>query len=257
MKLQLLSDVHIEFGDFEVSPAGDVLILAGDIGVIKTHKKEFEKLIRNATYSFEKVIFVPGNHEFYHGDYLGVHEFFRKINKEFDELEVLIYGNSVEYDGVTFIGGTLWSDLSNPMDEIIAKDRMNDFFVILNSDKGMDNYSGIGRWSPHDATLEHYATVQKIKETEIKDPNKTVVITHHSPSFQSVTEHFRGDKLNPAYHTSLENLILDMNPKYWFHGHIHQSVDYMIGDTRVMTNPRGYEGHFLNENFNPKFVVEI
>lgn len=46
-------------------------------------------------------------------------------------------------------------------------------------------------------------------------------------------------------------------PDLWVHGHMHNSVDYRVGATRVVTNPRGYAGHEINPNFNPQLVIEI
>jgi hypothetical protein len=31
--------------------------------------------------------------------------------------------------------------------------------------------------------------------------------------------------------------------KLWTHGHTHHKFDYMIGETRIVCNPRGYEGY--------------
>lgn len=31
--------------------------------------------------------------------------------------------------------------------------------------------------------------------------------------------------------------------KAWTHGHTHDNYDYMIGTTRIVCNPRGYDGH--------------
>jgi Icc-related predicted phosphoesterase len=88
---------------------------------------------------------------------------------------------------------------------------------------------------------------------------KTVVVTHHGPSYLSVAAQFKGDRYNGAYVTELGNEIVDAGgPNVWVHGHTHVSLDYMIGDvTRVVVNPRGYVGHELNDEFDPKMLVEV
>jgi len=63
--------------------------------------------------------------------------------------------------------------------------------------------------------------------------------------------------LTPAYASRLENLICAHEPALWVHGHLHDSVDYQLCETRVVCNPRGYLGHALNPNFNPSFVVDV
>ena len=47
------------------------------------------------------------------------------------------------------------------------------------------------------------------------------------------------------------------NMKLWIHGHVHNNFDYMIGDTRVICNPRGYEMYQENFEFKPDFEVDI
>jgi Icc-related predicted phosphoesterase len=89
-----------------------------------------------------------------------------------------------------------------------------------------------------------------------------IVVTHHAPHPKSVGPDFVGDKLNPLYASDLEELILDLKPALWCHGHMHSSSDYMIGDTRVVANPRGYSKPRSlelpeNSGFDPKFLVEV
>ena len=100
------------------------------------------------------------------------------------------------------------------------------------------------------------------KLEEFKD-TKTWVLTHHGPSYQSVHPKYRTAGIaNGAYVSDLDDLILD-NPqvKYWSHGHTHESMDYRIGECRVICNPRGYYNSYnnsgLNLNFNPNFEIEI
>ena len=64
--------------------------------------------------------------------------------------------------------------------------------------------------------------------------------------------------MNGAYSSDLNDFILD-NPqiKYWTHGHTHEPFDYMIGNTRVLANPRGYINYEDRaDNFKLK-TVEI
>ena len=65
--------------------------------------------------------------------------------------------------------------------------------------------------------------------------------------------------MNGGYHNHLEELIMDNTQiKYWVHGHMHDPVDYTIGETRVLANPRGYAGYEHNaEIFNPGFTFEV
>ena len=44
--------------------------------------------------------------------------------------------------------------------------------------------------------------------------------------------------------------------RLWIHGHTHFNVDYKIGQTRVVTNQRGYVDT-PNETFDPSLVLEV
>ena len=83
---------------------------------------------------------------------------------------------------------------------------------------------------------------------KIATENKTkqyVVVTHHAPSPISIAECYKHDTLmNGAFASDLSEFILDRPQiKMWTHGHMHNVSDYMVGDTRVVCNPRGYVGH--------------
>jgi Icc-related predicted phosphoesterase len=74
---------------------------------------------------------------------------------------------------------------------------------------------------------------------------KFVVVTHHAPTTLSIGAMYKHDTLmNGAFASDLTDFILDRPQiKLWTHGHMHNVSDYMIGDTRVVCNPRGYIGH--------------
>ena len=86
---------------------------------------------------------------------------------------------------------------------------------------------------------------------------QTVVVTHHSPSFQSIPEHYRGNDLNVAYASPLDAMIEAMKPDYWIHGHIHDTQDYNIGHTNILANPRGYAPDELNPEFDLTWTIEL
>ena len=68
----------------------------------------------------------------------------------------------------------------------------------------------------------------------------------------SVSPEYRSSSLNGAYCSDLDQMILDLKPDVWVHGHVHTSHDYQIDGTRVLCNPQGYElktGDFENKAF--------
>ena len=247
MKLHILNDLHIEFEDFE-PPAtdADVVVLAGDIGVGVDGLRWAE-----IKFPDRPVIYVPGNHEFYHHDIALIDELKAQAP---DHIHVLD-NDQVIINGVRFLGSVLWTDfaLFGEADKYVAmqqaRQRMPDFSIIRNNGR---------RFTPEDAIRQH-TTSRDWLATMLADPfsGKTVVVTHHAPSSQSVHPRYAHDLLTPAFASNLETLMDGGRTALWIHGHMHESYDYEIYGSRVICNPRGYAPQALNPAFRPDFVVEI
>ena len=75
MRVQILSDLHLEFGPFTVEKIDrDLLILAGDIHVGEKAIDFIEKQLE-----ISPVIYILGNHEFYNNEYHQVLEYWNTI----------------------------------------------------------------------------------------------------------------------------------------------------------------------------------
>ncbi|MCX4026142.1 hypothetical protein [Spartinivicinus marinus] len=72
----------------------------------------------------------------------------------------------------------------------------------------------------------------------------------------SAPAHKREDITTAAYVSDLEILILRHQPTCWIHGHLHNSVDYKLGNCRILCNPKGYPGE-ENPHFDPVKCVTI
>ena len=246
LKINLLSDLHLEFGDYNLEEDGDILILAGDICIINDliaewlihpHKDNtflnfFEECVRR----YNKVFYVMGNHEHYGWD-INISEMW--LRKCLPDGITLLHNQVEEYNGYNFIGSNLWASYDN------CGDLMNDFKQI----KKGDDY--ITEQTLRDLNSEN---IQYLKDT-IPNLENVIVITHHSPSMLSVDDSRKEMGVGNGYGNNLDEFIVN-NPqiKYWFHGHIHNSLDYNIGETNVVCNPRGYVGHCINKSFVPDLV---
>lgn len=242
MKIGVMSDVHLEFGGLEGPlPDVDVMVLAGDIFVAddyflgSRHYDTVREFAEQVTYSSNYVVFVPGNHEFYHSEYNDAIEKMRAMCEEFDFY--FLHNDQKTIEGRHFIGSTLWSD-SDP--EVVIK--MNDYRVI--------SY-GEGRLTVRDSNRMHKEAVEFLHHNI--QPG-SIVVTHHLPSFKSIDEKFKyfGHGVNSAYATDLEWMLGD--PKLWIHGHSHHPVDYNLRGTRIVSNPRGYYRH---EDIAYNFEVKV
>lgn len=264
MRIQLVSDLHLEFADILIKNAGetDVLILSGDIMVAsKVHRPEseygirFRDFLKRCSFQFPHVVYVMGNHEFYDsGKFFGSIDDMRAACGIHPNI-YLLERDCKQIDDVLFVGGTLWTDMNNfdPLTLHAVRDMMNDYRAIRNDKMG---YTPL---KPADTVERHRQTRDYIKliVEENKD-KKVVVVGHHSPSYQSCHEMYKHDYvMNGAYHSDLSEIMLDnTHIKLWTHGHTHHPFDYVIGETRIVCNPRGYDG-YENTGWDPMKVIEI
>lgn len=64
MKLQILSDLHLEFSpNFYLPKTGNVIALLGDIGYPKS--LIYREFITKLSKDYEHVLLITGNHEYY------------------------------------------------------------------------------------------------------------------------------------------------------------------------------------------------
>jgi predicted phosphodiesterase len=269
MKISIASDVHLEFGDIDIknNQGAEVLILSGDIcvaadldmrdsrqtemGFARARSERFHEFFERCATNFPHVIYVMGNHEYYHSDFateLG--EMRRKLaylpNLCILEREIKVIGD------VTFIGGTLWTDMNNSdaLTLYHMRTMMNDFRVITNSTTPVhfrtqegEFKTRVGKFSPENAVEEHVKMKQYIKSVvQGNHDQKYVVVGHHSPSRRSTHEMYAHDTImNGGYSSDMDEFIQDHPQiKLWTHGHTHHNFDYVIGETRIVCNPRGY-----------------
>lgn len=258
MKIHIISDLHLEVSELNLPVTdADLTIFAGDIA---SGTDGLEYASQYAIKSGKRVIYVCGNHEFYRYD-------INKVRASMLELTTppkdcvgpqihYLENNKVIFDHVRFLGCTLWTDfllfgLDN-QDECMRLGQrcLNDFRMIHND---QNIFSVTDSINLHQASLEWLT-----QELNTPFEGKTVVVTHHLPSFHSVVPRYAKDYLSACFASRLEHLF--GKAVLWVHGHTHDTLDYTINGTRVICNPRGYcryEGHPENSDFNPALVVEI
>jgi len=223
--MRVFSDLHIEFRDWVPNPPqdySDLIILAGDICPLnKPLLKEFLKVVAD---EHEHVIYLPGNHEYYGGTFPNSWEDYEVPSNVYK-----LNNKRIVIDGQGYVGSTLWTDLSNPLDAAIAQGSMYDYRTIK---------TPRGRLiTPQDITEEHIWSVGYLAQAIQPDD---IVITHHMPSYACVADIYKNDPLNCAFATELTELIEQTRPSLWISGHTHHSFDFNWGVTRLVCNPRGY-----------------
>lgn len=262
MQFVLLSDLHNEFDPFIVPEIENshekVLVLAGDIGVI-SKSRTITPFLLELSARFKHIIYVFGNHEFYNSSIKRAHDKLLVLLHKTNVRNVSILENEVKQIGdVSFIGATLWTDFNrNPSDMMLAGSSMSDHRMIRTGPTGKPYAE---RFRPEKALEIHNESVgyvfDQIKE-EKQQGQKTVVVTHHLPTYKAIAPEFRDKPLNSAYASELFDKIYDSEPDMWVFGHSHTSTDFTINKTRLRSNPRGYSPHGINPDFNPTLTLTI
>ena len=108
MLIQILSDLHVEFDGNPVpplAPDAEFIVLAGDLAPVHTNRVGG---IAKRWTGADRILYVPGNHEFYGSDIeVARHELARQC---LEHGVTLLDRGAVTVDDVRFIGATLWTD---------------------------------------------------------------------------------------------------------------------------------------------------
>ena len=255
MKLWILSDLHIDVNHQhplqlpDPRPAHDVVIIAGDIcqGMV-----EGVRFIAEQGLNAKPVLYIGGNHEFYGHDRWEELAAARAEAAKYPNIHVL-ERDRLMIGGVEFLGCTLWTDYTYAGAEEQA--RAMHWVARVMSDHRLIR-AGTSAWSPALALEEHLDSRAWLSdELGQSGGRRTVVITHHAPSRQSVQPRYVNDLLSAAFASDLEDLIKKAD--LWVHGHLHAPADYRLGNSRVVANPRGYFSRQEHRAFDPAFTVDI
>lgn len=263
MKIWYGSDLHADFWeegenitDF-LTKEYDLYVFAGDLSEWN-HRASRDKVLNHL--EDKKVVWIPGNHEFYRGEFHTV--IFDTLGFD-SENRTCLDGTFLDFpeEKLRIFGSTFWTDFNGSTNNMqTAESYMNDYRLI--GHVGGEDLI----FSAAIALKEHYNARKNLKrawETMPKD-YKMLVVTHHAPSFKSLGKKYteKRPELNYAYASSLEGWLKEEGilPSAWIHGHIHERVQYEmeIGDHRclVVSNPFGYpkENLGIKELFEKRFL---
>lgn len=239
VSIQLISDTHFEFHkDAGVSfinaldPTGvDVLVVAGDM---TTEGGLFNALVMLCD-KYPHVVYVEGNHEFYGSDRGRI---VNKLTKATNRLSNFhwLHETAVTIGGQRFLGSTMW--FRDVPDARRRTGMLADFRYI----RGFTNWV----YEVNERAIEFL-------ETEMTADD--VVVTHHLPCLEASHKRWHGSPIQCYFVCDMKPLILRAQPKLWLYGHTHDSMDTVIGKTRLVCNPFGYLRHEENPDFNWKKVI--
>ena len=265
MRLQLLSDLHLETEVFEPQPApgAELLVLAGDID------STWRELDRFAHWTVP-VIFVAGNHEF---DQRELDDAGPALRARCESLGITLLEKQscVRTDAqgrrIRFVGTTRWSDF--------------DLFGAAQQARAMraaTYYVEVMRATQHGAPFDAAAVriealacrawlaaeLARVRESAAQAWDATVVITHYAPSVRSADPRY-GKQPGTASFCNADDELLP-HADLWIHGHLHCRHDYRVvhpqahgdpGETRVICNARGHGRKGEADHYHGLFTVEV
>lgn len=260
MRIQFVSDLHLEFSEnrqwLEENPlkvTGDILLIAGDTAYLDVPESGQDtysqyKFWDWASEHYQQVFVCLGNHDFYgYYDLATMPEGYCKQIRH----NVHAYYNKVVLLGdVDIIVSTLWSFIE-PFDAYQTEKGVSDFYRIL--------YNG-HRLTADDFNAEHERCFDFIRRAVKESRAKTkIVLTHHVPTQQCTAQEFRSSTINGAFTVELGNYIADSDIDYWIYGHSHRNIDAQIGKTKILSNQLGYisHGEYLRNGFKLGRMIEI
>ncbi len=253
MKIQYASDLHLEFADNQqyikehpLKKAGDILVLAGDIGYLPETNYTKYPFWDWASDNYKQVICCMGNHEFY--KYFDISKLEDGYCIEIRHNVHSYYNAVVNIDDIDFIVSTLWSHI--PIQEAYYTEHIiNDFRRIL--------YKG-ELLTFTDFNNEHKHCLDFIKNAVKKSvANHKIIISHHVPSFKMQCPKFTDSLANGAFIVDLDDYIRTSGIDYWIYGHSHYNVDMNIGSTLCCSNQLGYTFHNEHKTFDCGKTLEI
>lgn len=238
MKILPISDLHLDINEnpftiIESLAPADVLVIAGDL----CQSQLFSRCIRILCEKYPQVVYVPGNHDFYDSAFHPVIQTLHMPPDTRPSNYHLLYNTDVTIAGQRFVGTTLWFPLAPN----------------LNLCWGFSDFTYIRMFN------EWYESENDRARSFLTDNIRPgdYVITHHAPSKKSISPQYRGSSFNPFYYTPLDPLVSKTKARIWQHGHMHSPQDYMLGETRVLCNPYGYESRGEPHTFRSDLVIEL
>lgn len=281
MNIQLLSDLHLEAHPHfipEPAPGADVLVLAGDVGSYQEGSQlgdedfglaRFSPLPQGAGWP-TPVLFVPGNHEYDAQDFDAAHH---RLRSTCDRLGITwLERETVELQGVRFIGTTLWSDFDALADHEGSTDLGRRLKLRDKAFRAANFYlrktGGTRHAAPFlaEAMRDHALVCQQWLAEALAAPfdGPTVAVTHFAPSLRSADPRYGLVPGTAGFCNALDGLL--PHAQLWLHGHLHAPSDYRAQglradgspwQCRVVANPLGYARKGEQAAFQPQCCITV
>jgi hypothetical protein len=258
MRLQLLSDLHLETETFAPAPApgAELLVLAGDID---SRWKALELFAHWPV----PVLFVAGNHEF---DGRDLDEAWTALRARCESLGfTVLEREAAEITGddgrrVRFVGTVRWSDFEvfGAAQRTKAQRAGSYFARVQQSTRG-------GALFDAAAVREEGLLCRQWLQQELAEPaqgrwDATVVVTHFAPSLRSADPRYGRQASTASFCNADDDLFPGVD--LWLHGHVHRRHDYVVEHpdgrrTRVVCQARGAADKGEPDGFEPLRLITL
>ena len=252
MRLQLLSDLHLETEDFEPTPAPDaeLLVLGGDID------STWQGLARFRGWPVP-VVMVAGNHEF---DRRELTTAWPELRAHCQQLGITLLERErlVVADArgrrIRFVATVRWCDFDLFGDAGRAKAmRAAGYFMhVMRSSRHRQPF---GAEAARDEALACRAWLAEELAASPRDWDATVALTHFGPSLRSADPRYGAQSGTASFCNADDDLLPFAD--VWIHGHLHCRHDYRVGNTRVVCNARGHARKGEAEGYDGQLVIEV
>lgn len=262
-RMQYMSDLHLERTQYQLAipRAADTLILAGDIGRFCDFEA-YAAFIRRQCDSFDRVLLVAGNHEFYGSS----------REEGLRAAETLVADPSMD-DKLVFLNRTRYAIPGH--EEVVVLGCTLQSHIGPDCTRLSNDFRRIGGWTVEKHNAEHRRDLdwlrQSLKEIAQAEPEKRVVIvTHYAPAFERTChpQHER-NAASPCFCSDTLSALRGWEGAdqvvYWVFGHTHWNARFECGGTTVVSNQYCNDSRNLGwlqrkmiyRDFDPKAVLQI
>ncbi len=257
MRLQLLSDLHLETEAYapEPAPGAELLVLGGDVD------STWDGLALFRDWPVP-VIFVAGNHEF---DQRDLTDTWPALRARCDQLGIrLLERESAVVTGadgrrIRFVATVRWCDfdLFGAAGRPKAMRAATYFMRVMRATQDGEPFGP-------EAVRREALACREWLAGELSRPNDgwdaTVVLTHFGPSLRSGDPRYGRQPGTASFCNADDDLMPGAD--VWIHGHLHCRHDYVVSHddgrrTRVVCNARGHAHRGEAEGYDGLYVLEV
>ncbi len=253
MRIQLLSDLHLESESFDPQPVdgSEVLVLAGDID---STWRAYERFAHWPV----PVLAIAGNHEL---DRRELNDAWPAFRQHCAGLGITLLERQLQAlrddrgRSVRFFGTVRWSDfdLFGPAERARCLRAGSYFQRVMGATLNGEVFDAL---AVRGEALACRAWLQQaLGETPMASGEVKVVVTHFAPSFACADPRYGAQASTASFCNADDDLLPGAD--VWLHGHVHTRHDFRVGATRVVSQARGLAPRGECDGYRSDLLIEV